>query len=225
CMASSACTSLLSKSPAWKVNSMPPRISRPGLSASWREREILADGKAGACAMRRGCRDSLKAAREEAAERNGLILAERAPRLESFARVEAQRGLERLRVAGFEAEALVAPRTRLGDDVAEEGAADALAARGRCGTHRFHFAVIGSKLLERAHAEQRAVFARRPDGDGRVAQRDRREDVAGVRRRDRPELRIMHFYEVLDVEAVEIIGMKSDRHARPFRFERKLAEA
>jgi hypothetical protein len=70
--------------------------------------------------------------------------------------------------------------------------------------------VVGRELFERADADQLPFFTRGPDGDRRVAQGDRWEHVARVGRRDRPQLGIMKLGEILDVEAVEIVGVECD---------------
>jgi hypothetical protein len=58
-----------------------------------------------------------------------------------------------------------------------------------------------------------------------MAQPDGRQDMASVGGRDQPQLRVVKLNEKLDVDAVEIVGMKGQGHRLRSRFDRKAPEA
>src|SRR6185369_944030 len=134
--------------------STPPALSAP-LPRGQRRRR---------CASRNGSPGGLKLAREEAREGRVGVAGERAAPSEALAFVECDRGLEGLRSAGFEAEALVTARLRLIDDMVEHRPSHAAAERAVGGAHRLDLAVIGRQLLQRADADQLAAVARCPEG-------------------------------------------------------------
>jgi hypothetical protein len=93
--------------------------------------------------------------------------------------------------------------------------------------------MIGRKLFERSDPDQLAAHAGRPQRHLRIAQAVERQNMAGFRRGSRMHLVEMEGEERLHVGALEVIGMKDERHRGVVRvcnckgglFERKVQDA